>query len=216
MDVSRKTLRMIFGDDMVENHFEDLISSIMKDPDGYRQKVLGVYSLKKNEIPEVCAKCGGKCCKQAPCHYATNDFDDLTYHGLKKIIKKLGYISILKMSGEVAEVCLDLFEYNRPDFYVLRVRTKGMGIATEAKKISEKDKCMMLTDHGCKLSYEERPYGAKMLIPREKQRCMQLYGMDECTADWRPYQDVLRRLYRYFDRQQKIFNFLKSVHPEKT
>ena len=207
MDVSRATLKMIFGDKAVEEDFDGVLRSILLDPEGYRQKVLDKFTKKRNENLKVCAKCGGKCCKTAPCHYSPSDFKDLSYKAMKKVIKKTGYIAILKLPGHLCELIYEDLHVDRPDFYVLRVRTKCTGIATEAGKIADFDECINLTPTGCKLSYDERPMGARLLIPRSKEKCMQLYNMEACTADWEKHQEVLRKLYKYFEKKQRKKKF---------
>ena len=126
---------------------------------------------------------------------------------MKKVIKKTGYIAILKLPGHLCELIYEDLHVDRPDFYVLRVRTKCTGIATEAGKIADFDECINLTPTGCKLSYDERPMGARLLIPRSKEKCMQLYNMEACTADWEKHQEVLRKLYKYFEKKQRKKKF---------
>ena len=41
----------------------------------------------------LCSKCGGACCKMCGCHFSPDDFEDLSFEGLKKELLK-GYISI--------------------------------------------------------------------------------------------------------------------------
>ena len=80
------------------------------------------------------------------------------------------------------------------------------------EQIKDFDECINLTPKGCKLSYDERPMGARLLIPRSKEKCMQLYNMEACTADWEKHQEVLRKLYRYFEKKQRKKKFLDFVH----
>ena len=95
MDVSRDTLKMIFGKERVEDDFHGVVEELVKNPEGYRQKVLEYYENVKAENPEVCKKCGGVCCQRAPCHWSPRDIEDLSYKGLKKHFDSLSYLYLL-------------------------------------------------------------------------------------------------------------------------
>lgn len=208
MDVSRETLKMIFGEERVNEEITEIINLILKDPEGYRQKITDSYKKVGCENSQVCKECGGKCCKKAPCHWGPDDIKDLSYSGIKKFLKEKKYISVLRLPGEVCEVCFRTIDYKGEYFYILRTRTRGTGIAAVVNQIDKDDKCMLLTPEGCKISFEERPKGARLLIPDEKRNCNQLYSFDDCIFDWQGYQDVLEKVFRYFritDMHNTIF-----------
>ena len=94
MDVSRDTLKAVFGRDRVDDDINGIIDEIIKNPEQYRQKVLEYYENEIAENPEVCKRCGGVCCQRAPCHWSPKDIPDLSYKALKKLIKEKRYISI--------------------------------------------------------------------------------------------------------------------------
>lgn len=202
MDVSRETLKLVYGDEKVENEFEKIIEELIHHPENYRQKVLEVYAKQKNEDKEICTKCGGRCCLKAPCHFAPSDFPDLTYNALKKTMKAKKYISVVRFSSELCQSALRQIKVDDPYFYVMRIRTSGTGQAAKLEEVEADDLCVKLTSTGCALSYEERPLGAKLLIPKKDRKCSALYGMDECIDDWKNHQKVLRRLYRHFRPRQ--------------
>ena len=54
MDVSRETLKLVYGDEKVENEFEKIIEELIHYPENYRQKVLEVYAKQKNEDKDIC------------------------------------------------------------------------------------------------------------------------------------------------------------------
>lgn len=209
LDVSHETLKQVFGADKVENHFEDILEYLIKDPEGYRKKVLELYANEKNEDREMCKKCGGKCCLQAPCHFNPQDFETLSYKYLKKLLKEKQYISVLRLSSNVCQSCFREIQVNDPYFYILRIRTNATGIAAIAREISKDDHCMMWTQNGCKLSYDERPMGARLLIPKKDTHCQQMYGVDECFDDWKEHQDVLKKLYKHFEKRARIASILR-------
>lgn len=198
MNTSRETLKMIFGKERVENNYYEVVRWIVENPKGYRQKVLECCENIDVVNPEVCRNCGGSCCLRAPCHLSPDDIEDLSYEGLKKLLKEKKYISVLRFPGCVCDSCLRTIEYSGIHFYILRTRTRGTGIAADATKIKKNDLCMLLNPDGCSISFEERPLGAKLLIPEKYKSCTQLYDLDDCLFDWKDHQDVLRRLFHYF------------------
>lgn len=214
MDVSRETLMMIFGEERVRDDLLGVIEEISNNPDGYRQKVWSLYAGKKLEDKEICKNCGGKCCKAAACHFAPGEIEDLSVEGIKKLLKKKTYISVVRHSSSICESILRDFRPSGPYYYTLRMRSRGTGAAASVAEINADQKCVLLTSKGCKLPYEKRAMGAKLLIPKKDGKCEQLYGMDECVHDWKPYQKELKEVYRYFERRQrKWYNkILRFVH----
>ena len=72
----------------------------------------------------------------------------------------------------------------------LRIKNKGEFIA--GNNVS--GPCVLWTKKGCLLTFDERPKGGKLMIPREYGRCEQLYIPEELLSDWIPYQAFLREL----------------------
>lgn len=56
--------------------------------------------------------------------------------------------------------------------------------------------CAALGSHGCLLPMEERPKGGRMLKSSPDRRCVQHYTVGQMCADWQPYQELLRSIYR--------------------
>ena len=152
------------------------------------------YDKSKYVNSEACKSCGGKCCQKCGCHFAPEDFRDLSFDGLRKEIEK-GYISIDLVDGEMF--------YQRGFFYMLRARNEGAPIVDFGYKRS---KCCLLTENGCKLQFEERPAGGRMLIPGYTKidnlngflMCTQTYEVEDCCLDWRPYSDIVSKLVEHF------------------
>ena len=210
MDVSRETLKMIFGEEKVDEDLPGIIQWIVQNPKGYHQKVLECYENVKAEDPSVCKECGGACCKRAPCHWSPDDIKDLSFNGLVKLLKEKQYISILRFPGCVCETAFRTIEHSGPYFYILRTRTSGTGIAAVATRIKKDDQCMLLTPEGCKLSFKERPKGARLLIPEKDKKCNHLYDLDDCLVDWKDHQEVLKRAFHYFRISELSRRFLKK------
>lgn len=213
MDASPETLALVFGEERVKNDMPGICQFMIEHPDEYRKKVLDYYATRKNEDVNICRECGGRCCMNAPCHFSPEDFEDLSYRGLKRTLRKKKYISIVKFSKRFVEVSLDQSVGGTlKHFFFLRIRTSETGIAARAAEIEDDDFCMLLRKDGCELEYKDRPKGARLLIPKEGSRCEQLYTVDDCVHDWIPYQKVLEKLYKFFERKEKIQQILKRVH----
>lgn len=132
------------------------------------------------------------------CHYSPEDFKDLTFDGLKKEIDR-GHISIDWWDGNPFEE-----SYEPSEIYFLRIRNVNASIVDP----SWGGRCILLKDHGCPLSYKNRPKGGKLLIPSEDFRCKQEYTKHQCAQDWYKYIDVLRELKEFYndegDRLKKL------------
>ena len=142
------------------------------------------------ENKEICRVCRGLCCKSCGCHFSPDDFKEITFESLKKEIDK-GNISIDWWDGSPfvdndIGVSLDGIE----KAYYLRMRNEHSPIVDP----SWGGQCILLTDTGCPLSYEERPKGARELIPIEEGHCYSNYTKKQACKDWYKYDDILRRL----------------------
>lgn len=159
------------------------------------------YDAIKNVNSEICTECGGACCKKCGCHFAPSDFKELTFEYLKREIER-GYISIDCVDGEMI--------YQSGFFYILRVRNQGAPIVDFGYDRS-RTPCSLLTKNGCKLSYDERPTGGKLLIPSEEfcfdfsfgikekvRKCEQKYEIETCCFEWRPYASIIGKLVQHF------------------
>lgn len=133
---------------------------------------------------DACRKCQGACCKNMGCHFSPTDFKEISFDYLKEVIMK-GYISI------------DWWE--EPDdspSYFLRMRNVGGPIIDP----SWGGRCVLLTDDGCPLSFNERPLGARSLKPSPDGYCVVHYSKEQCKYDWANYSDILKELVEYFTK----------------
>ena len=143
----------------------------------------------EKKIPEYkpssyCAKCKGECCKHMGCHFSPSDFKEISLEYLQSRIEE-GYISIdwwEEMDGD-------------PSYY-LRMRHIGAPVVDP----SWGGRCILLTDKGCPLSFEERPLGAKALHPARcaSEECINHYSKEQCKDDWKQYSSILNRLVEHF------------------
>ncbi len=142
---------------------------------------------------ELCAQCGGKCCKRCGCAFSPDDFEDLSFEALKTEIEK-GYITIEVVDG-------DQF-YIAGFVLMLRVRNVG-GLVYENRLYNRpRGQCILLTEHGCKLDWDHRPSGGKLLIPGEGGNCQSRYSTERALREWEKHQGVLIRLSHYFDEKE--------------
>lgn len=135
---------------------------------------------------ELCSKCGGRCCKNSGCHFIPSDFEKMEYDYLKKLIEDTGYISVAAV-GSIMGLVLPI------QILYLKIRNVDSDICN----YSDKGTCMLLTSNGCSLSFEERPTGAKALIPNAE-GCFSKVSELEVLMAWKPYQELLKKLWYTF------------------
>lgn len=171
--------------------FDNLFKLMFRDSEP--RSIKKDYSDTKNINSKVCSQCGGKCCKRCGCPFSPDDFEDISFEYLKKELEK-GYISIDYVDGEMI---LEDF-----GIYILRARNQDMPIVDVGFRRGTP--CILLTEKGCKLDYEHRPSGGKLLVPdqefesHESLRCHSNYDMDDCCHEWKPHQKILSQLVQYF------------------
>lgn len=181
---------------MTEEDIARLVGSIFN-PESKKRNIVKDYDQTKNIDYEICAECGGDCCKRCGCEFSPDDFENISFESLKTEIEK-GYISIELIDREII--------LEDRSVYVLRVRNNCMPIVDSGYRRGTG--CILLTEKGCKLDYEHRPTGGKLLIPSKEIKisllgenhrlCHSSYGIEECCYEWRPYQDILFQLADYF------------------
>lgn len=134
------------------------------------------------ENRELCAECGGQCCKQAGCTYSANDLLVVNANSIKELLNQ-GYTSIC------ADVTFDL-----PKKLTLSLKARNTG-ADIIDLISYTKECMALTETGCKYTFDKRPSGGKYLIPHKKKICdYDEIDILDIVATWLPYQDLLKSI----------------------
>ena len=123
-----------------------------------------------------------------------NDFKEISFESLKQEMDK-GYISIDYVDREQI--------YSDFGIYILRVRNQGAPII-DTGFIRARTPCILLTEKGCKLDYEHRPTGGKLVIPNEisaichEMTCKSTYDIIVCCREWEPYQGIICQLISYY------------------
>lgn len=149
-------------------------------------------AVKNNENTKLCTKCGGSCCKQLGGSISPLEIGDVTEERIRELLDT-GAVSIDWYEGDVFShrgmSSPDGKEYD--NMYFLRMRNKDGDIIDP----SFGGECMMLTDKGCRLQFNERPYGCRSLYPTINSdggiTCVNAYDKAQSAIDWLPYEDIL-------------------------
>ena len=162
------------------------------------------------ENKELCAKCGGDCCKRVPGEARPEDFG-----GSEKLIKNL------TAAFKTRKWAIDWWEGDpRPKnrvkvkdrldrtYYVRPARKKYAGKDWKICDPAWDGECAFLTKTGCELEHDRRPSTCKLVEPKEKPASMPVHesncivheggGKEACAKAWIPYQDVLKLMIKKF------------------
>ena len=101
--------------------------------------------------------------------------------------------------GYISIAWLDYDRIKQPDVYILRARNQGKPIVDTG--YNGRSQCVLLTEKGCKLSYENRPKGGRLLIP-SREGCKSEYTLIDCANEWREYQWIIFDLMRHFNKKE--------------
>ena len=144
----------------------------------------------KYENKNICAECGGRCCKKSGCDYFITDFESMSTAYLEEFLKQ-GYASIVAL--------LNVDELNGryiiEPVLTIRARNKNRDIID---LVSMKTECMSLTETGCKFDITKRPSGGSTFMPKENGKCEETVSKLEEVKKFLPYQRTLQRLVKRF------------------
>ena len=130
--------------------------------------------------PQMCAACGGRCCKTCGCSYFPSQLE-MT----KKAIKEKEGITIAKIRS------IAMFQNLKTPILFIRTSNIGEGLL-ESKPLGQ---CKFLTPKGCSFSYEERPLGGTLIVPFQGLGgCYSLYSVEEFIKMWQPHQQLLQEI----------------------
>ena len=169
-----------------EKEFHEWLDEILATLDSPR-KIEKDYNLSRDVNSKICSECGGECCKKCGCHFSPEDFKEISFDFLKKEMEK-GYISIDYVDGEMILEPVGI--------YFLRIRNRDFPIVDTG--YNRGTPCILLTEKGCKLEYEKRPAGGRLLIPKENKKCYSKYEVEDSCKEWKPYQGILHQLMEFF------------------
>ncbi len=125
---------------------------------------------------KLCAKCGGQCCKVCPGALSPED--------LTKPLKA-ALIALFK-TGKYA---IDWYEAEEQGYYI-RAAVKDNNNLFDPTWGGE---CVFLTDSGCELSLENRPYQCRMVEPvPDPKNCISHSGSKYNISElWAPYIPII-------------------------
>ena len=138
----------------------------------------------KYENKDLCASCGGKCCKRMGCEVFPEDvkewYGSITEETIKKMIES-GDFSIDWYEGYSME-----YRYG----YYIRARNINAPIVDP----SWGGQCSCLTSYGCKFDFSHRPSGGRYLIPKMNENCASKYDKRKVAEMWEPYFHILEKI----------------------
>lgn len=143
--------------------------------------------MEKLENKNICAECGGYCCKKCGCDYFVSDIESFKIDALEELLKT-GHVSIV--------AALDFKHLPNGKLtvnHLLYLRERNIG-RDVIDLFSLKRTCASLTEQGCPYTLDKRPSGGATLIPKENMECFSSVDRLEEINKWLPYQKVLERL----------------------
>lgn len=139
--------------------------------------------MKNNENKLICAECGGKCCKNMPGSVYPKDVPN----GDIEALLRAGNYAIDWWEGDPRKECGQIGKAS----YYIRPKVKGVKRLFDPSWGGE---CIFLTSTGCKLSFEERPAGCKIVKPA-KGGCNSKYNDKRGAAiAWSSRSDELQKI----------------------
>lgn len=113
----------------------------------------------------------------------------------------VGVVTKMIRAGDVMIDCYTDDDGN--DTYLLRVRTVDDHFAVDMAHYAAS--CVALTPTGCKFTWDQRPSGAKIVVPCPENPghgCTNMYpeinGKHSFAEMWKPYQDVMLKCVEIF------------------
>jgi hypothetical protein len=94
---------------------------------------------------DMCVSCGGECCRRQPGYCLPSDF--ASAQDVRAAVESGNYTIVLLVDEHITA----------------RV------VRPQHRDTLRKEFCIFLRADGCELSFEERPYGCRMLRPREQE-----------------------------------------------
>lgn len=169
-----------------------------------------VKDIERNETPDLCRECGGKCCKRYGCEWSIDDFrrefGEVTKENLISAIKT-GIVTIDWWEGDYRrDYGIEYSEDDeRDECHFIRSRHTNEPIGTFPT--SWGGTCVSLTENGCKFDWEHRPLGGKSLAAQRRKvegtiryieptiiDCDGLNHKIDFVNEWFPYNDLLEQV----------------------
>ena len=151
------------------------------------------------EHHELCAECGGKCCKQMPgAMYPEDVTADITnlVDGLKELFSTGKYV-VDWWEGDPRELYDDDLEYVDSGYYIRPRTIDDYGrFGNSLFCPSWGSRCVFLTETGCRLEPQKRPKVCRSLEPLgDPDKCIMHDGASKQDAarEWIPYHEQIHK-----------------------
>lgn len=140
----------------------------------------------KLENEEICALCGGKCCKNGGCKYLSQDFAQI----------KLDYIESVLDQGNISVAALiDFRHQSKKTFANITLYLRERDINHDAiDLVSVRSCCSSLKNNRCEHDISNRPSVGATLVPSFPEKCHPSISHEEFIANWEPHQEVLHQI----------------------
>jgi hypothetical protein len=147
----------------------------------------------------LCARCGGLCCKRAPGRYSPDDFADEGGVSVAVITRAL--------EGGNASINTSFITVpGRKVAPLFTVAARGVR-KPELSLCDGEMKCARVSSSGCDIELDERPFECAAMVPHTQiAQCLLPDGMT-MEELWIPYQDILREVIEQWS-QKKWFDEL--------
>lgn len=148
----------------------------------------------KNERPDLCTPCGGRCCKSAPGIY----HPDQIFKNGKPTFKDMLDAFSNNASVTWVEFCRsDGTKGDWSDFETVPVVAPRDAHSPDIRfRTSIWGKCIHLTDKGCSFEHQDRPLECRMLEAQPDMECGLPQTFDrvkDLLEQWLPYRDFMER-----------------------
>lgn len=143
---------------------------------------------------EMCKKCGGVCCKENGCIYLPQDFNNLDFESLKRVLDE-GNVSI---SGQPIQF------YGNAWTFLLYLRARNQN-ADIVDLITSGGPCKLLTSTGCSLGENDRPSLGLAIKPvAVGGPCSKTFSQDQVVDAWMDHSEVLSNLVQHYTDKDVI------------
>lgn len=134
---------------------------------------------------DICRKCGGECCKNCAGIIFPDELKPNIESEIIRLLRTENY-AIDWWDGDIEEG----EEYWR----IMFVRPAHKNAIGKIEDASWGGECVFFKEEvGCKLKFEQRPHGCRMLEPKPDKSCKGHSGGKEGAAKaWRDYQDEIK------------------------
>ncbi len=155
--------------------------------------------------PNMCAKCGGKCCQTYPCSYYPSDFKEMNLATIRGVISS---------TDAVIDIERNPLYGSAVDFYYLLLRPRGIcdgyyRVLTDFRLMKcgiKTNRCIHLKGNGCELDVNNRPGEGIQLIPQKD-------GAECYLSETGVIEQ--KKWYRNISNQQVLYEVLKSYGEQK-